>query len=90
MSDAVLTKVQGIALLRELATNEAFRKHFEEKPAAALVELGIPYHTVVNLPAACHAPRKVAGEKEMLAALEALERDISNACLTMNPPKAAL
>lgn len=89
MSDAVLTKAQGIALLRELATNDAFRTRFEEKPAAALVELGIPAHTVVNLPAACQVPRKIADAKSMLAALDELEKDVSDACLTMSPPKVS-
>ena len=56
MSDAALTNEQALKLLLELATNDGFRQRFEAKPAAALVELGIPHETVVNLNAACLAP----------------------------------
>lgn len=53
MSDAVLTNEQTLRLLRELATNEGFRRRYEEKPAAALLEIGVPATTIANLPAAC-------------------------------------
>ena len=55
MSDAVLTNDQTLKLLRELATNEGFRRRYEEKPAAALLEIGVPATTIANLPAACLA-----------------------------------
>jgi putative modified peptide len=53
MSDAVLTNDQTLKLLRELASNPGFRQRYEEKPAAALLEIGIPATTIANLPAAC-------------------------------------
>jgi putative modified peptide len=67
MSDATLTIEQSRRLIHELATNDGFRQRFEEKPAAALAELGIPFHTVVNLKAGCLMPRRL-GSKEMFQA----------------------
>ena len=55
MAHATLTKAQGIALLKELTSNDAFRQRFTEKPAAALLELGVPAETIVNLDPACLA-----------------------------------
>lgn len=60
MSHATLTTAETLKLLQELATNDAFRERYAEKPAAALVELGVPYTTVVNLDAACLAPCQLA------------------------------
>lgn len=64
MSHATLTTAETLKLLQELATNDAFRDRYSEKPAAALVELGVPYSTVVNLDAACLAPCKLASKQE--------------------------
>lgn len=71
MSDAVLTNEQTLKLLRELATNEGFRQRYEEKPAAALLEIGVPATTIANLPAACLAARKL---QEDAAAFKAAEQ----------------
>lgn len=64
MSDATLTIEQCRQLIHELATNDDFRRRYEDKPAAALVELGIPFHVVVNLKASCLASRRL-GNKEI-------------------------
>lgn len=64
MSDAVLTNTQMLKLLLELSTNDGFRERFEEKPAAALVELGVPHEIVINMDAACLAPTQLAGKAE--------------------------
>jgi putative modified peptide len=66
MSDAVLTHEQAIKLIRELETNGAFRQRYEEKPAAAMLELGIPATTIANLPAACLAPQTLTVSKDTL------------------------
>ena len=62
MSDATLTTVEILKLLFELATNDAFRTRYAEKPAAALVELGVPYTTVINLNASCLHSCRLAGK----------------------------
>jgi putative modified peptide len=64
MSDASLTTAETLKLLLELATNDQFRQRYADKPAAALIELGIPHETVVNLPAACLAACKLASKDE--------------------------
>jgi putative modified peptide len=60
VSDAVLTNTQMLKLLLELSTNDGFRERFEEKPAAALVELGVPHEVVINMDAKCLAPMRLA------------------------------
>ena len=90
MSDASLTHEQAQKLLKELSSNDVFRQRFEEKPAAALVELGIPHETVINLNAACLAPIKLAGKSVFGDALSALSTADSNSCLTMISPQLRL
>ena len=68
MSHATLTTAESLKLRLELATNDAFRERYAEKPAAALVELGVPYTTVVNLDAACLAPCKLASKESFAEA----------------------
>lgn len=53
MSDAKLTKEQITELMKRLASDDAFRSLFESKPASALVAIGVPAETVVELNAAC-------------------------------------
>ena len=73
MSDAVLTNEQSLRVLTELLTNAGFRQRYEEKPAAALLEIGIPAATIANLPAACLVAaaidvKKIATAQKALAA----------------------
>lgn len=75
MSDAVLTNDQTLKLLRELATNHGFRQRYEEKPAAALLEIGVPATTIANLPAACLAPQKLAQDQ---SAFDEALREMTN------------
>jgi len=90
MSHATLTSEQCAQLIRELATSDEFRARYEEKPAAALVELGVPYHTVVNLNPACLAPSKLADKKTFEDALARLDGESMSAYLSMTVPKARL
>lgn len=62
--NASLTKEQVHSLLYKLGTDDEFRQRYEAKPAAALVELGVPAEVVVNLRASCIVP-KVLGDKEI-------------------------
>ncbi|MGH8173090.1 MAG: NHLP-related RiPP peptide [Rhodanobacteraceae bacterium] len=87
MSNSVLTNEQATLLLNELATNDGFRARFEEKPAAALVELGIPHETVVNLSAACLAPMRLAEPSVLAAALKELKESSAQLCLSMITPQ---
>lgn len=76
MSDATLTIEQCRKLIHELATNDEFRRRYEDKPAAALVELGIPFHVVVNLKASCLAPKRLGSKETFLAANEQLDENL--------------
>lgn len=91
MTDAVLTKKQGLVLLAELRTNAGFRRRFAEKPAAALLEIGVPAETIVNLNARCLAPRGIEDLND--AAIDdthsALQSDASTESLSMLIPNPA-
>lgn len=90
MTDAVLTKKQGLALLQELRNNPGFRRRFAEKPAAALLELGIPHETIVNLNARCLAPRRADDFGDLDKAHAALESDANTESLSMIVPNASI
>lgn len=91
MTDAVLTKVQGVTLLQELISNDAFRRRFAEKPAAALLEIGIPAETIVNLNPTCLAPvQNLANAAALQTALDALAKDGAHACLSMWVPSVKI
>ena len=63
MSDAALTNEQIAQILVELLTNAGFRARYEDKPAAALLEIGVPAATIANLPAACLLPQRIDTKK---------------------------
>lgn len=90
MSHATLTNEQCAKLIQELASNDEFRARYQEKPAAALVELGVPYHTVVNLDPACLVPAPLADRKTFEAAQSRLDTESMNTYLSMNIPKARI
>lgn len=88
MTDAVLTKKQGLALLQELRTNPGFRRRFAEKPAAALLELGVPHETIVNLNARCLGSRSAEDFGDIEKAHAALQSDADTESLSMVIPHA--
>lgn len=88
MSDATLTMAQCATLIKELSSNDEFRRRYEEKPAAALVELGVPFHTVVNLNAACLVPRQLADKATFQQAHAELDGEATRKYLTMTVPRA--
>jgi putative modified peptide len=90
MTDAVLTKKQGLTLLAELRTNPGFRRRFAEKPAAALLEIGVPAETIVNLNARCLAPRSVEDFGDLDKAFNALQSDADTESLSMIVPNASI
>jgi putative modified peptide len=86
VSDATLTSAQCAMLLKELASNDEFRNRYSSKPGAALLELGIPAHTVLNLNPSCLAPRQVADKRVFQDALKGIANDTTGLSLTMQPP----
>ena len=89
MSDAVLTNEQGLKVLTELITNPGFRQRYEDKPAAALLEIGIPAATIANLPAACLAPHAIDA-KLLEGARKQLQEKTFTAAASMAIPNIRL
>src|SRR4051812_7861083 len=79
VADSKLTKEQALSLLNKLAHDDAFRAHFEAKPAEAMFRHGIPAELICCLAAACHCPRKLASKAELEHAHQRLaaDRDLS-------------
>lgn len=89
MSDSVLTHEQATRLLRELETNSAFVQRYQDKPAAAMLEIGIPATTIANLPAACLA-RCTLDIKNVAETLRMLEKSTTVAAQSMAIPTVKL
>jgi putative modified peptide len=89
MSDAVLTHEQAMKVLTEIITNEGFRQRYADKPAAALLEIGVPATTIANLPAACLAPQKL-DPKKFESARKQLEAKAFVAAASMAIPNIRL
>lgn len=90
MTDTALTKEQGLALLAKLAKDDAFRARFEEKPAHALFELGIPADVIVQLPAKCLCERKIASKEAMEEARKQLAGNFDTSVLQFIVPSSKL
>jgi putative modified peptide len=90
MADSKLSREHSLALLHKLATDDGFRNRYEQKPAAALVELGVPHETIVNLKASCLAPRTLAEKDQLSQAHTELARAAATECLMMTPPTVNL
>jgi putative modified peptide len=55
-----LTRDQGLALLRKLAADDAFRAAFEKDPAGALEGIGVPAGALESLDSKCLEQRTLA------------------------------
>ncbi|TAM96189.1 MAG: putative modified peptide [Rhodanobacteraceae bacterium] len=90
MADSKLSREHSLALLHKLATDDGFRSRYEQKPAAALAELGVPHETIVNLKATCLAPAILATKDLLAKAHRELSNAAADACVGMNPPTSKL
>src|SRR5690242_17688133 len=68
LADSKLSREHSLALLHKLANDDGFRSRYEQKPAAALAELGVPHEDIVNLKASCLAPTTLAEKTHFAAA----------------------
>jgi putative modified peptide len=68
MANSRLTHEHSLALLHKLATDDDYRRRFEENPAAALAELGTPAETVANFMASCVTSDQLASKEKFAAA----------------------
>jgi putative modified peptide len=89
MSDSALTIEQASKLLRELKSNAAFAARYQDKPAAAMLEIGIPATTIANLPAACLA-RCGLDLKNVAETLSILEKGAVTQAQSMTIPTVRL
>ena len=90
MADSKLSREHSLALLHKLATDDAFRSRYEQKPAAALAELGVPHETIVNLKASCLAPISLAEKSHFASAHQELSNATADNCLMMSQPNVKL
>jgi len=89
-TNASLSREHSLALLHKLATDDDFRGRYEQKPAAALAELGVPLETIVNLKASCLMARTLANKNHFLQAHVTLKDATAENCLDMIVPNAQL
>jgi len=90
MADSKLSREHSLALLHKLATDDGFRSRYEQKPAAALAELGVPHETIVNLKGSCLAPASLANKDHFALAHASLSNATAENCLDMIVPNAQL
>jgi len=90
VADSSLSREHSLALLQKLATDDDFRSRFEQKPAAALAELGVPHETIINLKASCLAPATLADKPRFIQAHQELSNAAAENCLMMVIPNAQL
>ena len=90
MADSALTKEHGLALLHKLAHDDAFRSHYERKPAEALLDLGVPADLICRLPGKCICPGKIASKGAMQTAHERLASNADTSLLQFIIPDPRL
>lgn len=90
MADSTLSREHSLALLHKLSTDDGFRSRFEQKPAAALAEIGVPHETIVNLKATCLAPNTLADKAHFVGAHKELANAAADVCVGMTPPVSSL
>ena len=90
MADSTLSREHSLALLHKLSTDDGFRSRFEQKPAAALAEMGVPHDTIVNLKATCLAPTTLADKGHFAEGHKQLASAAADACLGMIIPSVKM
>jgi putative modified peptide len=90
MADSSLSREHSLALLHKLATDDGFRSRYEQKPAAALAELGVPHETIVHLKASCLNSVVLAEKNHFVNAHRDLSSATAESCLQMSSPNSKL
>jgi putative modified peptide len=90
MADRTLDKKQVMTLYSKLATDDVFRKSFEEKPARALFDMGVPADLIVDLNAACLHPCTLASKQAFSEALRQLKDEVTECTTQMIIPSLRL
>ena len=90
MADSSLSREHSLALLHKLYTDDGFRSRFEQKPAAALAEMGVPHDTIVNLKASCLSSTTLADKGHFAEGHKQLANAAADCCVGMITPTAKL
>lgn len=90
MADSKLSREHSLALLHKLANDDGFRSRYEQKPAAALAELGVPHETIVNLKGSCLAPATLAGKAHFAEAHKVLTNAAADRSMAMIIPSVKM
>jgi len=90
MADSSLSREHSLALLQKLSTDDGFRSRFEQKPAAALAELGVPHETIVNLKASCLSSTTLADKSHFVDAHKELANAAAECCVGMVVPNVKI
>ncbi len=90
MADSKLSREHALALLHKLANDDGFRSRYEQKPAAALAEMGVPLDTIVNLKGSCLAPTTLADKDHFMGAHAQLLNADANSSLQMIVPSVKM
>lgn len=85
-----LPEEQGIALIRRLADDDAFRDRFSKDPAAALRELGVSDTVIKSLDSKCVEARALAPKDDFAALLDDINGEALQAAMRMQTPEVRL
>jgi putative modified peptide len=90
MADSKLSREHSLALLHKLANDDGFRNRYEQKPAAALAEVGVPPETIKSFMATCQVMGKLADKTRLAEARQQLLDASADACIQMAIPNPNL
>ena len=90
MADSKLSREHSLALLHKLATDDGFRSRYEQKPAAALAEIGVPSETIARFMASCKTSGQLASKERFAIAKQQLSDASAEACVQMIIPDPKL
>jgi len=90
MADSKLSREHSLALLHRLATDDSYRSRYEQKPAAALAELGVPHETIVSLMATCQVTGSLVDKAKFAEARQQLLNAGADACVQFTIPSPKL
>lgn len=90
MADSKLSREHSLALLQKLATDDGFRSRYEQNPATALAEAGVPQDVIDALHATSKAPMRLAPKATFAAALDHYRQGVAEICLCLSAPLVSL
>lgn len=85
-----LPQEEGIALIRKLAEDDAFRTLFEKDPRTAMKQLGISDEMLASLDPGCVNPRTLAPKEKFAELLKDVNSEAFLAAVGMQTPEARL